>query len=58
MYRKDIDKNELQSFMSGANDNFTVWREFNGTKPHHWVLWPYSASKGWLERTVVNRYQK
>jgi hypothetical protein len=54
MYRKDIDKNELQSFMSGANDNFTVWREFNGTKPNHWVLWPYSASKGWLERTVVN----
>ncbi len=53
LYRKDIDKQELQRFMNGPDHNFTVWREYNGYKPNHWVLWPFSTSKGWLERTVV-----
>jgi len=53
IYRKDIDKNELYNFLNGTEHSFTVWREYNGPKPDHWVLWPYSKSKGWLNKTIV-----
>jgi len=54
MYRKDITKEELDGHLNSSSFDFTLWREYNGHKPHHWVLWPYSTSKGWQQRTVIN----
>ena len=27
-----------------------VWREYNGKKLEKYVVWPYSKSKGWVDR--------
>lgn len=60
IHRKDAHKEEIDSIISdGLNPNgdkyMKLWREFNTEeKPHHWVVWPYSKSKGWCERLVGN----
>lgn len=51
--RQDISKEELDNYLKAPESSFTVWREYNGPKPHQWVLWPHSASKGWGNKTVV-----
>jgi hypothetical protein len=51
IYRKDADKNEINSIMSKQGDFVNVWREFNTTiKPQQWVVWTHTTSKGWGER--------
>jgi len=54
VYRQDISKQEINEYLNGSSDSFTVWREYNGPKPHHWILWPNSAHKGWGLKTTVN----
>lgn len=60
LFRKDADKAELDAIIAdGLNPKgdkyMKLWREFNcEEKPHHWVVWPYSKSKGWCERIVGN----
>jgi|TARA_R110000787_G_scaffold70013_9_gene155653 hypothetical protein len=54
IYRQDINKEELDAHLKGPIDSFTVWREYNGYKPHHWVMWPHSEAKGWGDKTIVN----
>ena len=51
IFRKDADKGEIASMMSDPDGYCKIWRDFQTTKqPKYWVVWPYSASKGWCER--------
>lgn len=51
IYRKDADKNEINAIMNDPDGYGKVWREFQTTiQPKYWVVWPYSASKGWCDR--------
>jgi hypothetical protein len=60
IYRKDVDFNEVERLLRDAKDPngdkyIKLWRIFNTPeKPHHWVVWPYSKSKGWGEKIVGN----
>ena len=53
IHRRDITKDEIASHLKASSESFTVWREYNGPRPYQWVMWPYSASKGWTDRKVV-----
>jgi hypothetical protein len=48
--RKDADKNEINLLMSGNGDWIQLWREYHGSRPDKWIVWPHSESKGWCER--------
>ena len=51
LYRRDADKNEINSMMSDPDKYCKIWRDFPTTKqPKYWVVWPYSTSKGWCDR--------
>ena len=55
IYRKDADPNEIRGMKNDPDGYCKVWREFQTTaKPKYWVVWPYSASKGWGERITGN----
>lgn len=60
IYRKDADKAEVDQIIAeGLNPHgdkyMKLWRQFNTEeKPHHWVVWPFSKSKGWCDRIVGN----
>ena len=51
LYRRDADKNEINSMMNDPDKYCKIWRDFQTTKqPKYWVVWPYSTSKGWCDR--------
>ena len=51
LYRKDADKNEIARLKSDSDGYCKIWREFEtAEKPTKWVVWPYSASKGWCDK--------
>jgi len=51
LYRRDADKIEINSMMADPDKYCKIWRDFPTTKqPKYWVVWPYSASKGWCDR--------
>jgi hypothetical protein len=51
IFRKDADKNEINSMMRDPDGYCKVWREFQTShKPAYWVVWPYSTSKGWCDK--------
>ena len=53
--RKDADINEINRMMNDSSGYCKIWREFQTTtKPHHWVVWPHSKSKGWCDRITGN----
>jgi hypothetical protein len=60
IYRQDVDRNELERLIDEAKDPLgdkyiKLWRSFStGERPHHWVVWPHSVTKGWGERIVGN----
>jgi hypothetical protein len=55
MFRKDADKDEIDRMFNDPDKYCKVWREFQTEKkPHHWVVWPHSISKGWCERLTGN----
>jgi hypothetical protein len=37
-------------------DFYNIWRQFDTKKrPHKWIVWPHSVSKGWcdpIENTI------
>ena len=38
-------------FTRTTDDFIKIWRTFNTEKkPHKWVVWPHSESKGWLNK--------
>jgi hypothetical protein len=51
IFRKDADKNEINSLFNDPDGYCKVWREFQTKqKPAYWVVWPHSESKDWCER--------
>lgn len=57
MYRQDADKNEIAGWMSDPDHYCKIWRQFETSEmPKYWVVWPYSASKGWCQRLTGNIY--
>ena len=51
IYRKDALPEEIERMMKDPDKYCKVWREFNyAGKPHKWVVWPHSKSKGWCEQ--------
>jgi hypothetical protein len=57
LYRKDADKNEIDSFFRDPDHYCKIWREFETSiPPKYWVVWPHSISKGWCERITGDLY--
>jgi hypothetical protein len=53
IYRKDADVEEIKRIKNDSDGYGKIWREFEAEKkPFYWVVWPYSASKGWCERVI------
>jgi hypothetical protein len=53
IYRQDASPEEIKNLMNAdINDQFIhIWREYVDNKlPHSWRVWPYSTSKGWMDR--------
>lgn len=51
MYRRDADKNEIETMMNDPDGYCKVWREFQTkVKPDYWVVWPHSEAKDWCPR--------
>jgi hypothetical protein len=57
VFRKDADKEEIKRMMQDSDKYCKIWREFNAEKfPKKWIVWPYSASKGWCNAISSNIY--
>lgn len=53
IYREDASEQEINQLKANPGDWIQMWRTFNtDVQPHHWVVWPHSKSKGWLERKI------
>ena len=50
IYRKDATPDEIARMRNDPDNYCKVWREFHYQgKPHRWIVWPHSISKGWCE---------
>ena len=50
IYRQDADENEINNMRKDPDGYCKVWRTFHTTtKPHGWIVWPHSRSKGWSD---------
>lgn len=53
-HRHDADVDEVNALLGVPfeNDKFVhIWRTFHTEQtPHKWIVWPRSASKGWMDR--------
>jgi hypothetical protein len=48
IFRLDADANEISRLKNDPDCYCKVWREFQTKeKPHSWIVWPHSKSKGW-----------
>lgn len=57
IYRNDADKNEIQRIMTASPDDkfLHILREFEcPVRPHKWLIWPHSVSKGWETKIIQN----
>jgi hypothetical protein len=56
IHRQDAGTEEVERLLKQGRDPngdkyIKLWRTFNTVeKPHHWVVWPHSKSKGWCEK--------
>lgn len=50
LFRKDADKAEITQLLNIDGEWINIWRQYTGPVPHKWIVWPYSTSKGWLDR--------
>lgn len=52
VHREDANKNEIKNYLSPTRKDewVKIWRDFTGQHPDKWVVWPYSKSKGFVER--------
>ena len=48
--RVDIDSNEINTLLATPGEWLQIWKEYDGPKPDKWIVWPYSKSKGYIER--------
>lgn len=54
LYRQDADSNEISKIINDPETKdghfYNIWREFDTKKrPHKWIVWPHSVSKGWCD---------
>jgi len=55
LHRQDATKQEIQAILNDSDGYGKVWRKFEtAIEPTHWVVWPYSTSKGWCDRITGN----
>ena len=53
LYRKDATRQEINNLLKTDQKIIHLWREYHAQeKPHYWVVWPHSISKGWCDRIV------
>ena len=51
LHRQDMNPDEIKVALSTTDDFIKIWRTFNTEKkPHKWIVWPHSESKGWLNK--------
>lgn len=49
LYRKDLNRNEVNAFFNGNEEWWKIWVEYNGPFPYKWIVWPHSEKEGWVE---------
>jgi hypothetical protein len=54
LYRQDADRIEINNIINDTRTVdgtfYNVWRQFDTKKkPHKWIVWPHSESKGWCD---------
>ena len=53
LYRQDASREEIEQLNNNTentSDFHNIWREFETPiRPHKWIVWPHSESKGWLD---------
>jgi hypothetical protein len=55
MYRQDADPDEISRIKNDPDGYCKVWRSFETKiKPHSWLVWPHSISKGWSDPITGN----
>lgn len=55
IHRQDLNENEINNLLKTNDDFLKIWRTFNTEKkPNKWIVWPYSKSKGWLNKIEQN----
>lgn len=53
--RKDFIPEEFNPLISTQDDFIKIWRTFEvEKKPKTWIVWPYTFSRGWMERITGN----
>lgn len=53
IFRKDADSSEIASMKNDPDGYCKIWREFQTKqKPHDWIVWPHSVSKGWADPII------
>lgn len=51
LFRKDVTQEEINWFQKKHESYVKIWREFHTEmKPHKWIFWPHSKSKGFINR--------
>jgi glycosyltransferase involved in cell wall biosynthesis len=50
VYRKDLQETEFNGMLQNTTDFLNIPVSFQGPKPHKWVVWASSKSKGWAEK--------
>jgi glycosyltransferase involved in cell wall biosynthesis len=49
--RIDLNETEVKNLLNTTDTFIKVWRTFEvEKKPSKWIVWPYSESKGWLDK--------
>jgi len=53
IYRQDADRVEIATIVNNTETKdgnfYNIWRSFDTKKrPHKWIVWPHSESKGWM----------
>jgi hypothetical protein len=55
IYRQDADAAEIERMKKDPDGYCKVWRTFRTKdRPHSWLVWPHSISKGWADPITGN----
>ena len=50
VYRNDLTGPEINHKVKESGEWINIRVEMQGSKPHTWIVWPHSASKGWCQK--------
>ena len=50
VYRNDLTGPEINHKVKEGTEWINIRVEMQGSKPHKWIVWPHSASKGWCQK--------